>query len=259
MRAMLGPFTKSAPMLVWLSGLLLAAPAYGVAQTAGLGTASSSEPLNLEWWHPFAAGAGVATLMLLDEPVRDLIQPADDSLDGLADFAARFKDPEVFYISSAGAVLLGLATGDRKVTATGVHIMAAYGLAGWMSIATKWAFGRSRPSAVPSDATDFDWFGGGENSAFPSGSASVVFSLATTVADAVDRRPVSVLLYGGAALNSWARLHANRHWLSDVATGALIGITAAKLVNGEWTVFGFRPPSLWTDGRSSSLGYSIEF
>ena len=128
-----------------------------------------------------------------------------------------------------------------------------------MMIGTKWAFGRSRPSGTPDDPTDFDWFDGGENSAFPSGSAAVVFSLATTVADAVDRRPVSVLLYTGATLNAWARLNSDRHWLSDVALGALYGVTAAKLVNGEWTVFGLELPAMWTDGRSAGLGYTLRF
>jgi hypothetical protein len=84
-----------------------------------------------------------------------------------------------------------------------------------------------------------------------------VFSLATTLADAIDRLPVSIALYSGATLNAWARLNANRHWLSDVALGALFGITTAKLVNGEWTVFGLELPSVWTDGRSAGLQYRL--
>jgi membrane-associated phospholipid phosphatase len=126
-----------------------------------------------------------------------------------------------------------------------------------MMIGTKWFFGRSRPSATPSDPTRFDWFDGDDSAAFPSGSAAVVFSLATTLADAIDRKPVSVLLYGGAVLNAWARLYSDRHWLTDVTLGALYGITAAKLVNGEWTVFGLEWPAVWTDGRSLSLGYTL--
>jgi len=219
--------------------------------------AQEAEPVSLEWWQPLAAGAGAAAVMLLDEPVRDRIQPAPESLDGLSDFAARFKDGEVFWLSSAGATALGLALREPKVTVTGLHILTAYGVAGWLNVGTKWIFGRSRPSATPSDAWDFDWLDGGEDSAFPSGSAAVVFSLATTLSDAIDRVPATVALYGGAGLNAWARLHANRHWLSDVAVGALVGVTSAKLVNGEWTIFGLDPPRLWTDGRSSGLVVSV--
>jgi membrane-associated phospholipid phosphatase len=100
---------------------------------------------------------------------------------------------------------------------------------------------------------------GGESAAFPSGTAAVVFSLATTTSDAIDRLPASVLLYGAATAASWGRLDKNRHWLSDVAAGALVGITTAKLVNGEWTVFGLQLPEIWTDGRRAGLAYSHRF
>lgn len=213
---------------------------------------------NLQWWHPIAAGAGTSLLFLVDRPLQDAIQENRGEFgEDLASVVNRFKDPEVFVVATAGTLALGLATGDRKITATGLHIATAYGIAGFLNIGAKWVFGRSRPSQTPESATNFDLFDGGENSAFPSGSAAVVFSLAATVSDAVDRTPVTVLLYSGAALNSWSRMYTNRHWLSDVAVGALIGITSAKLVNGEWTVFGLRPPELWTDGQSLSMGYTL--
>ena len=227
---------------------------------APLGAQHPDRPMNLQWWHPLAGGAGVATLFLVDEPVRDFLQDhRSDGLDEVGDVTKRFKDKEVFWISGGGAIALGLIAREPKVTATGAQILAAYGLSSMMMIGTKWAFGRSRPSQTPVDPTNFDWFNGDDDSSFPSGSAAVVFSLATTVADAVDRTPVSILLYTGAGLNAWARLNSNRHWLSDVVLGGLYGVTAAKLVNGEWTVLGLELPSIWTDGRSSGLAYTLRF
>lgn len=212
----------------------------------------------IQWWHPLAATAGVGVLILVDEPLADFLQDNQSSFaDDVSDVATTFKNPEVYVVATAGALALGLATGDRKITATGVHIASAYGVAGALNIGAKWLFGRSRPSQTPGDATNFDFFDGGEDSAFPSGSAAVVFSLAATVSDAVDRKPVTIALYTGATLNAWARMYTNRHWLTDVAVGALIGVTSAKLVNGEWTVFGLRPPALWTDGQSLSMGYAL--
>jgi membrane-associated phospholipid phosphatase len=254
MRRLLRPSDK--PLLVILvAGTLLGPVAPVCAQGAPVRRAAAT---NIQWWHPLAAGAGVATLFLFDEPIRDKIQGGQgDFRDDLAEFTKDFKDPRIFYVTSAGAVAVGLVTRQPKVTATGVHVIGSYGLAAGINLATKWAFGRSRPSATPDDATSFDLVNGGENSAFPSGSAAVVFSLATTLADAVDRTPVSVVLYTGATLNSWARLYSDRHWLSDVAVGALIGLTSAKLVNGEWTVFGLRPPEMWTEGGTLSMGYVL--
>ena len=223
-----------------------------------LSAQEADEPLSLRWWHPLAAGAGVAALMIVDEPLRDAIQDGrSESLDDMADVMAHFKDREVFFAASGGAVALGLITRSPRIVVTGVHIITAYGLSGAMMIGTKWAFGRTRPSATPDDPLQFDWFDGGEGAAFPSGSSAVVFSLATTLADAIDRTPVSIALYSGAALNAWARLNSDRHWLTDVTLGAIYGVTAAKFVNGEWTLFGLKLPSVWTDGESASLRFSL--
>lgn len=249
--------TRGTPAALSLA-TALAIPAVLAPAVSAQSTDLRPPATNLTWWHPLLAAGGVGALFLVDVPVRDWMQDhRSDTKDDIADFAKNFKDPKVFAVSSVGAVALGLAIQEPKVTVTGMHIAAAYGLAGGLNYVTKWTFGRSRPSATPDDNRDFDWFGGDEDSAFPSGSAAVVFSLATTLSDAIDRTPVTVLLYSGAVLNSWARVYSDRHWLSDVAAGALIGITSAKLVNGEWTVFGLRPPVVWTDGRSMSMDWTV--
>lgn len=241
------------------ASLLIALAVLAMSATVASAQTDAREPaMNLEWWHPVAAGAGIATLVLIDRPLQDAIQGSRGEFrDDLAEFTKDFKDSRIFYATGAGALAIGLVARQPKVAATGVQVIGAYGLAAGANIAAKWTFGRSRPSSTPDDATIFDLFGGGESTAFPSGSAAVVFSLATTLSDAIDRTPVSVVLYTGAVLNSWSRLYGNRHWLSDVAMGALIGITSAKLVNGEWTVFGLRPPEIWTDGQTLSMGYSL--
>lgn len=250
-RALLGSSPRWVVAIAVASGWALAAFAPAVGQ-------ERSEPASIKWWHPVVAGAGTAALFLIDEPIQDFIQDnRTEGLDDIGNVTKEFKDPVVFAVSGFGAIAVGLVASEPKVTVTGLHIITAYGLSSAMMIGTKWALGRARPSDTPDDATNFDLFNGTEDSAFPSGSAAVVFSLATTLADAIDRWPASVLLYTGATLNAWARVNSNRHWFSDVALGALYGITAAKLVNGEWSIFGLQLPSAWTDGRSAGLQYSL--
>ena len=60
--------------------------------------------------------------------------------------------------------------------------------------------------------------------------------------DEIGSVPVSVALYGAAGLTAWSRVNDNRHWASDVAAGALVGIASAKLMNGRWRVFGISAP-----------------
>ena len=231
-----------------------------VLRPAMLG-AQEPEYVRLQWWHPFVASAGVAALFLLDEPVHDYVQDhRSASLDDVADVAVRFHDPTVFIVSSSGAMALGLVLREPVVAQTGLQILASYALASGMMIGTKWVFGRSRPNATPDDPMVFDMLGGGENAAFPSGASTVTFSLATTVADAIGHPAVTVALYAGATLNAWARVNGDRHWVSDVAAGALYGITAAKLVNGRWRVFGLRPPTVVVDpaGRAA-IAYRVRW
>jgi membrane-associated phospholipid phosphatase len=101
---------------------------------------------------------------------------------------------------------------------------------------------------------------GGSAASFPSGNAANVFSLATTLSDAIGNTAVSVALYTGATLNVWSRLNSDRHWLSDVVMGGLYGVFAAKVVNGRWRVFGLRPPSLLIGPAGEpGLQFSIAF
>lgn len=220
---------------------------------------AEEEFLRLQWWHPFVAGAGIAAVFLVDEPVQEFMQDHQSGFqDDVADVAKEFHKPNVFLVAGAGSMVLGLVAREPELAEAGVQIVTAYGLSSGMMLATKWAFGRTRPSETPDHVTDFDWFGGGSSSSFPSGAAAVSFSLATTIADAVDHTPVTIAVYTLAALNSWARVYADRHWLSDVALGALYGVTAAKIVNGNWRVFGLRPPTVGI-AADGGVGVSYSF
>ena len=90
----------------------------------------------------------------------------------------------------------------------------------------------------------------------PSGHAAMSFALATSLADEIHRPWATVGLYGMATAVGWSRINDNRHWLSDVAAGALIGITSSKLVTGRWRIFGLHPPLgvAWLLARCRSGG-----
>ena len=62
-------------------------------------------------------------------------------------------------------------------------------------------------------------------------------------------------LLAAATAVGWSRINDNRHWLSDVAAGAVIGITSAKFASGRWRVFGIRAPSFIV-GPTGAMGLS---
>ena len=93
----------------------------------------------------------------------------------------------------------------------------------------------------------------------PSGHTTVAFALATALADDIHRPWATVGLYTLAAGVGWSRINDNRHWLSDVAGGAILGITSAKLVNGHWRIFGLRPPSVLLGPSNAGLAWQVKF
>ena len=92
----------------------------------------------------------------------------------------------------------------------------------------------------------------------PSGH-SLDIALATSLADDIHRPWASVGLYGMASAVAWSRVNDNRHWLTDVTAGALVGITSAKLASGRWRIFGLRPPSVMVGPRGAGLAWQGSF
>ena len=122
--------------------------------------------------------------------------------------------------------------------------------------AGKLALGRPRPEESL-DADGYNPFSGQD--AMPSGHSTVAFALATSLADDINRTWASVGLYTVATGVAWSRLNDNRHWLSDVAAGALIGITSAKLVDGRWRIFNLSPPRVLLGPRNAGLAWQVTF
>ena len=115
----------------------------------------------------------------------------------------------------------------------------------------KYAFGRPRPEQSL-DADGYSPFSG--QASLPSGHSAMAFALATSLADDIHRPLATVGLYGMATAVAWSRVNDNRHWLSDVAAGALVGITSAKLASGRWRIFGIKAPSILASPQGHGVG-----
>ena len=164
--------------------------------------------------------------------------------------------PEVYATTAVGILASGLIFGDRDLTRAGVHVVGSLALAGTLSTASKFIVGRQRPS-IGDDADVFAPLSG--NDAFPSGHTVMAFALAASLSDEIHRPWASVLLYTAATGTAWSRVHDHRHWLSDVAAGAILGVASAKFVNGKWTVFGVRAPQILPGPGGVTVGWNGTF
>ncbi|HEV7364287.1 MAG TPA: phosphatase PAP2 family protein [Gemmatimonadales bacterium] len=241
--------------VVLAAGVVFGRPAAVSAQLDTL--ASIQTPSVIRWWHGAIVVAGISALMLVDEPAQRYFQDhRSASSDDLASTLRHFGQPEVYGTVTLGLVGAGLLTHNDELTRAGGRLAASLFLAGGTTGVAKYVFGRSRPSET-TDAHQFDPFSG--NDAFPSGHTTVAFALATALSDDIHRIWASIGLYTLATGVGWSRLNDNKHWLSDVAAGAVVGITSAKLMNGHWRIFNLHPPRVLIGPRHAGLAWQVPF
>jgi membrane-associated phospholipid phosphatase len=220
----------------------------------------------VRWYEAAAAVGGVGALMLLDEPVQRYAQRHRSNTSN--DIAAVFRqEGEAPYYAgiSLGVLGIGMLTGKPGVRRAGTRLVAAVLLSAGEMEAMKRVVGRSRPNEEVG-AFSFhpftslkDSVGVETRGAMPSGHVAAAFAVATSLTDDIKSPLVHVLLFTAATGTAFSRINDNRHWLSDTAMGAVLGIFTAKVVNGHWRIFGLRPPGFLVTPAGMSLNWRGSF
>ncbi|MEP6689420.1 MAG: phosphatase PAP2 family protein [Gemmatimonadales bacterium] len=214
-------------------------------------------PHTIRWWHGAVALGGISALMLADHPVQRYARHnSGTGADNVAGVVRHFGQPEVYGTVTVGLLAAGLATGRPQITRAGGRLAVSLAVAGLTVQVGKFALGRPRPEQSL-DADGYSPFSG--QVSLPSGHAALAFAMATSLADEIHRPWATVGLYGMASAVAWSRVNDNRHWVSDVAVGALVGITSAKLASGRWRIFGIKAPSIIAGPTGAGLGWSGQF
>jgi membrane-associated phospholipid phosphatase len=157
-----------------------------------------------------------------------------------ASFVETVTDPGAFVIG-LGLYGVGRATKNHRAADLGLHGTEALFIGAQLGNLMKGVVGRARPYVDvtnPHDYRAFRGFGGdGDYRSFPSGHTIAAFAAASAVTLETRQwwpRSVWVIgpaMYVGAAAVGWSRMYDNKHWASDVMTGAAIGtFTGMKVV-----------------------------
>jgi membrane-associated phospholipid phosphatase len=95
------------------------------------------------------------------------------------------------------------------------------------------------------------------NSSFPSGHTTVAFAAATVFALEYKNKPwVPVLAYSAASLIGLSRIIENRHWTTDVLTGAAVGYLSGRLVVNNYHRYArIRDPN----EKRSSVSFDVQY
>jgi len=211
--------------------------------------------------------AATAFLIAADENIRDGFQSYTDSHGWVRDVG-----PVITQMGGLGAAATagiffgaGLIFKDERARDTGYLAACAMAQSFLVDYVIKGMTGRQRPFVA--DGEDH-WAGpsgffkrcypdnDGFYDSFPSGHSTWAFSLATVVAMQYRHRPwVPVLAYTIAVGVGLSRVTMDRHWMSDVFVGAVVGHLIARLVVRSHNCRQRLVPVLGCSGRGITLGF----
>jgi membrane-associated phospholipid phosphatase len=214
-----------------------------------------------------ALAAATACLIAADEDIRGGFKSYSDGHGWVGDVG-----PVITQMGGLGAAATagiffgaGLIFKDERARDTGYLAACAMAQSFLVEHALKGLTGRQRPYVA--DGEDH-WAGptgffkrydpdyDGLYDSFPSGHTATAFSLATVVALQYRRRPwVPILAYTIAAGVGLSRVTMDRHWMSDVFVGAVVGHFVARLVVRGHARRQRLVPVLGCSGRGITLGF----
>ena len=224
---------------------------------ASLAQNPDTQPHEIRWWEVAAVVGTVGLASVADHGLDVWIQnQRSSSRDGLAAAFRTGGEPAVVLGIGGGITLAGVISGHGGLRRSGERVLASTVVAGLTTGAIKVSLGRLRPSETDNPYI-FKPFSG--HDALPSGHATLAFALATSLSHEIHNPWASAAMYTFAAGTAWSRLNDHHHWLSDVLLGGAIGVTGAKVMGGQWRVFGLGPPTFLVEPSGARLEWRARF
>jgi undecaprenyl-diphosphatase len=141
--------------------------------------------------------------------------------------AGKLGDQGPLYALSSGVLAVGVASRDRRLTDTGLSMLAAVAIADVAKRIAKSLVRRTRPKALLEEG-DYDADTGGSDSkkeqSFPSGHTACTVAAARAFARKVPEGSAAAAV--AATALGLSRVAKGEHWPLDVAAGAVIGLVA---------------------------------
>ena len=199
-----------------------------------------------DWLRVGEIGLTMAALSFADEPVQRFglkLRDSSEAVRNVSRYITNFGgNYETFTLVGLGAY--SFLFKNKKLQTTTLLATQAYLTGGIMERVFKFLFGRQRPyyynpNAVEAEPTFHGpFFQGGRDingnklsNSFPSGHATVAFAAATVFAMEYKDKPfIKILSYSVATLIGLSRITENKHWITDVFMGAMLGYYTGKQV-----------------------------
>ena len=195
-------------------------------------------------WLKFGAIVGGTTaLTLADQPIRKAWSGVDHNiLDQVNIVGYHYGKPYSAFLFSGGFYLTGLLFKNEWARETGIALGTSLVTAGLLEMGLKPLIGRARPSKEEGNyKMNFFNEEAGYHS-FPSGHASMAFTISFVLAKRSESVPVKVFFYSLAGSTVVCRLYSDAHWISDVAFGGVIAWFCSEAAIDRLRVNKYRRP-----------------
>jgi len=174
---------------------------------------------------------GTCGLMALDEDTRRSAQDINsNSWNEIFAFSKEFGDGRVTLSIAGIFYLAGKIFNDEKSQETAISALESFIFSGLICSSLKVLAGRSRPYREEGSGKFYGPTFDNSKLSFPSGHATVAFSLASVIVSEYDNLLIDISAYTIASLTALSRVYHDKHWISDVALGATIGTLVGRAV-----------------------------
>jgi len=205
-----------------------------------------------DWLYVGGAVTGTALISLADRSAKSFAlrnqTRFNDGLFGIDNYDGNHYS----LFLSVGIYGYGFFSGDKSIRRMGLRAYEAFVYAGFATTILKVLISRRRPYLgddpyvfKPINLTNNDYL------SLPSGHTTVAWAVSTALAKSHEGWLWKSFWYGTAGLVSGARMYHNKHWLSDVVFGGIIGYTIADYIVG----FDSKPTHKSTLDIHPYLGY----
>ncbi len=194
-----------------------------------------------------------AGLFLIDNRVKDISKNSHTKF--MTDF---FKYPKYmgdgYSISGVGLLTIagGFINEDKRLVSFGSYICEGVIISGVYETFVKFLFGRARPYTRKTPFTFHPFHFSTAYTSFYSGHTTEAFTFATIISQYFKNKVVSLITYSIATLTGIERVYNNKHWISDVFLGAVIGVIIGKSIIENNTDYFYN----W---KSDFSGFKISF
>lgn len=211
-------------------------------------------------------------LFFADEPVQKFalkLRDSSNAVRNISKYVTKFGGIyEAYTLAALGAY--GFIFKNEKIKTTTLLATQAYLTGGAMEHLLKLISGRQRPYFYDANAADAeptfhgpfskagkDINGKRLNSSFPSGHTTVAFAAATVFAlEYKDKPLIPILAYSAATLIGLSRITENKHWVTDVFVGAVLGYyTGKQVVNNYHRYAKLKAPGQ----KKNSVSFNLEY